>query len=77
MNSKGHGKKWLWPTSRYYPGICLKELRYKTCKTLSGQQFPEPGNTLWLCQHAHADYCMHIISKYITLYCMKTKTGSA
>jgi hypothetical protein len=34
MNWKGCGRKWLWPNLRYYPGICLEELR-KTTKNLS------------------------------------------
>jgi hypothetical protein len=27
MNWKGYGKKQVWPDFRYYPGICLEELR--------------------------------------------------
>jgi hypothetical protein len=29
MNNEleGYGRKWLWPTLRYYPSICLKEWR--------------------------------------------------
>jgi hypothetical protein len=32
MNWKGCGRKWLWPNLRYYPSVCLEELR-KTMKT--------------------------------------------
>jgi hypothetical protein len=34
MNWKGCGRKWLWPKLRYYPNICLEELR-RTTETLS------------------------------------------
>jgi hypothetical protein len=33
MNWKGYGRKWSWPNFRYYPGICVEELR-KTMKNL-------------------------------------------
>jgi hypothetical protein len=32
MNWKGYGRKWVWPTLRYYPDICLEGPR-KTTKT--------------------------------------------
>jgi hypothetical protein len=33
VNEKGYGRRYLWPTLRYYLSTCLEELR-KTMKTL-------------------------------------------
>jgi hypothetical protein len=44
MNWKGCGRKRSCPNKRYYPGICLEELR-KTMKDLS-QDSRSPGRDL-------------------------------
>jgi hypothetical protein len=40
-NWEGCGRKWSWPNSRHYPGICLEGLR-KTTETLTeDSRFPD------------------------------------
>jgi hypothetical protein len=34
INSKGFGRKWLWPNFMVYPGICLEGLRKATEKVI-------------------------------------------
>lgn len=41
INLKECKRKWLWPTLRYYPGICLKGLR-KTMTNVSGYSMLQP-----------------------------------